>query len=664
MTRVDTSGSGPAGPRGQSGLGPSDSTTSTVFADLAPPLGPLEAVERLRILETLSYGVLYEGRVFQASRVEEVSLLEVDPTFQSDPATLARLLAGLMAASRLRDANVASPRGVYRHGNSLYILLDTCAGVSLATAFDFLGRSSLRLSSEAILRVASGVLAALDGAARGNSGEEEPAAFHGLLTPENVFVGEGQRVLVRGFGLWAAGINRLGLLGPNERRYLSPSQNRSGTVSPRTDLLSLGTMLFEAVVGIPAFDAPPEEEDFSELRTSVEELRGKADPSMHDLFEVILSCLSPPPLVTSSYRARLRTAIDTLFLGEFSRDRAAKTLSLEELVGRVKPRRPAIVRVTPLLLEPAEAEPTASAAIDETPEAAGDGSKDQSAPTLSERAPAMARGSSAGVAPEPEPRSWIRRLFPTGGMRISSTFLAFGGAALAIGALVAIFWSSWPRSEQSVEESRLPALERFSGPAPAPAVPRPVEAPTAAIAPPPTIANTEKAPIPAPPAVLEAERRPAREAPRASPRRAPAPQKTTRRRASVDRGRKPQAGAAAGIRGPAPDTAPPAAPVAPGTLVSLGTPGLIAPVLIEAPPKPRYGESDPRPAVERSVTLEILVSDSGRVRGSRILRTDRLPPGFSGGAERYLSALRFQPAALGGVPVRVWIPYELRFLAP
>jgi hypothetical protein len=78
----------------------------------------------------------------------------------------------------------------------------------------------------------------------------------------------------------------------------------------------------------------------------------------------------------------------------------------------------------------------------------------------------------------------------------------------------------------------------------------------------------------------------------------------------------------------------------------------------------RFESADARPSVERSVGLQILVDQRGRVRANRVLRADRIPPGFAQGVERYLATLRFQPAQLGGVPVRVWIPYELRFLAP
>ena len=85
-------------------------------------------------------------------------------------------------------------------------------------------------------------------------------------------------------------------------------------------------------------------------------------------------------------------------------------------------------------------------------------------------------------------------------------------------------------------------------------------------------------------------------------------------------------------------------------------------MLLQKAENPRFGGSGP--AVEQSVQLEILVNDLGRVRGNRIVRADRLPPGFFGMLERHLSELRFRPAELIGVPVKVWMPYELRYWAP
>ncbi len=641
------------GPRETAGdPNPLAGAAATVFPDPTNASGgPFDSVERLRILETLSYGVLYEGRVFQASRSEEVALLELDAAFERERDAFPRILAELLAASRLPRTSVLAPRGVFRHGDRLYVLFDACPGVSLATAFEFLGPAGLRLSSEAILRIASGVLAALDAPSRAE-GEAESA--HGLLTPENVFVAQGQRVLVRGFGIWRGGVGRLGLLGPRDRRYIAPSQTSSGVATPRTDLLSLGMILFEGLVGLPAFDSPPEEEDLADLRGSIGEFQAKAEPGLSDLFEITIACLTPPSSLTPAYRARLRKKIDTLFLREFTRDRAPKMITLDDLVSRIKPRRPVIVKARAIALAPAVAEePRSETSLREAPreEAVDDPATLSIRPDPEKGEAPAAPVRTVTYAPMTFGGPPERRAFSRGAIWAVVVLAALAGAA--------VVW----RSRSASDEQAVPAERVVVLPAPtaAPAPPSP--------APPTVTAPAARAPAPQPVARAAergVERRRRDDAPSRSRRAAMAREPARKREPAPRRERAASSAAGAPAPSPAPQSPPPAGVpvVAAGTLVSFQTAGLVAPVLIVNPEPPRFQESDPRPARPRSAALEILVSDSGRVRGSRILRADRFPPGFTEGIEKYLSAMRFRPAELGGVPVKVWIPFDLRFLAP
>src|SRR5690242_8315570 len=96
-------------------------------SEVPPPAGllpeptgaatPVDAFERLGIQETFSYGVLYDGRAYRASRSEPLALLELDGAFGQDPDVLSRLLAEVEHASRLKDPTILSPRGLYRSGS-------------------------------------------------------------------------------------------------------------------------------------------------------------------------------------------------------------------------------------------------------------------------------------------------------------------------------------------------------------------------------------------------------------------------------------------------------------------------------------------------------------------------------------------------------------------
>ena len=576
--------------------------------------------------------------------------MELNPAFGADTEIVNRLVAEIEHASKLRDPNILAPRGLYRSGNSLYVVSEAHSGVSLSTAFQILAVSGLRLSAEAVLRLAGAVLAALDSAATAASGREDSFYCHGFLTPESIFIADGQRVLVRGFGLWAGGIGRLKLLGPNEARYLTPSQNRAEAASPRADLFSLGTILFEAVAGVAAFDGPPDEEAVISLRDSVEELKGQGGASLQALYAVILACLTANnPIPT--FRSRLRTTVDTLFLGELSHERVAKTLSLEELLGRVRPNRPAVIKAKSLALSRVEI-----AMEDRAPAGARANAAEPSSPPEFETV-------SMRPSPKPEEPPEVPALSSVseGSGRWSSHKLWVLVVVAVLGGIIgAVILSSRPASRPEIAR---PLPRSLPSPLASVEPEAPAPLPPAAAVPATVEPEAVSLPTPDPPAPVRREEPPVSHAKLKEVRPRPV-QGPLRRREPTTRPA-PPAPVSNAAHDVGPSTAGPASnAVLPGSLVPLETAGLVRPVLDQTPEMLRFDSADARPSVERSVGLQILVDQRGRVRANRVLRADRIPPGFAQGVERYLATLRFQPAQLGGVPVRVWIPYELRFLAP
>ena len=351
-----TDGSRESGPEGgPAEVDKSSASPASRFAELLGTMAPPEHVERLEVLETLSYATLYEGRIFHASRSERVSLLLLDPALVEAASLSPTVIRTLLAASRIRGPHLQTARALCRHGESLYEIHDAHSGTSLAAGFDFLARSGLRLSPEAVLRIVSSALHALDELERAAAagGEGLGIRCHGLLNPENFFVTEDQRVLGRGVGLWQSGILRTGLLGARQRRYLSAGQVADGPASPRHDLLSLGAIVFEAMTGSPAFDSSPTDEDVAELTARIEEMRAESDSTRRELLGLAVAFLNPVA-VTAASRARLRILVDTTFLREAARDRVAGILSLEDLAARVRSARPAIVKAVALSLESVE----------------------------------------------------------------------------------------------------------------------------------------------------------------------------------------------------------------------------------------------------------------------------------------------------------------------
>ena len=612
---------------------------------------PADAFERLGVQETFSYGVLYDGRAYRASRSEPLSLLELNPAFGEDPDVLSRLLSEIEHASKLKDPTILAPRGLFRSGSSLYVVSEAQTGVSLASAFEILSVSGLRLSAEAVLRVAGAVLTALDQAAASASGRQDSFYCHGFLTPQNVFIAEGQRVLLRGFGLWTGGIGRLKLAGPNDARYLTPSQNRAEAASPRADLFSLGAILFEAVAGVPAFDGPPDEEAVMSLRDSVEELKSQGGASLQALYAVILACLTASnPIPT--FRSRLKTNVDTLFLGEMSHERAPKTLSLEELLGRVRLNRPAVIKAKSLALVPVET-------AEDWGSAAESSKKAQSAPTEFETI-SMRQAPEFEPQPEAAPPPPAKVAAPKSRLGLSKFWLVTAVAvAGAVVAGVLLLRSGHETDREMLVPFPRPLPTQAAEALPPPSLPTAVSSPELAAQ--PTEAPTQPPPAP----TARPEPTPVRHAKIREPKPKPQPARSRRvESAPAPKSAPPPAPVSSAAREAqtAPTALAPPPAVAAGTVVPIDSAGLTRPVLAETPQILRFGESGI--LSERTVWLQILVDEHGRVRSNRVLRADRIPPGFAQGVERYLATLRYRPGEVGGVPVKVWIPYELRFFAP
>lgn len=656
-----TDGSRESGPEG----GPAEvdkpsASPASRFAELLGTMAPPEPVERLEVLETLSYGTLYEGRIFHASRSERVSLLLLDPALAEAASSSPAIVRTLLAASRIRGPHLQTARALCRHGESLYEIYDAHTGTSLAAGFDFLARAGLRLSPEAVLRIVSSALHALDELERAAAagGEGLGIRCHGLLDPENFFVTEDQKVLVRGVGLWQSGIARTGLLGARQRRYVSAGQAADGSASPRHDLLSLGAIVFEAMTGSPAFDSSPTDEDVAELTARIEEMRTESDVTRRELLGLSVAFLNPVA-VTAASRARLRILVDTTFLREAARERVAGILSLEDLAARVRSARPAIVKAVALSLESVEMpsstarpgslpqpSPLASppgAAAPLAPE--NPGSPAAPAPSAATTVPALPARAAAPSGPDGDaaPRSLFRRLaaFRARPMTLLAALLVLAAASVFVGDRAC---QTRPRAEELEALPQIAAEEPAPAPEAVPSAAPSSESASPAASPAPLAAEGARAGsgIPARPG-KEADRRKARPAKR--PAGPPLP--------AILESQAPSAAAE-----------PPLPPVAAGSLVELGAPGLVPPVLIDRPEEPRFSPQDPRPASPGSVLLDILVDEHGSVRDHRIISATRFPAGIAAGIAHYIGALHFQPPQLRGVPVRVWIRHEMRFQAP
>ncbi|MGD0525703.1 MAG: serine/threonine-protein kinase, partial [Polyangiaceae bacterium] len=174
-----------------------------------------------------------------------------------------------------------------------YIAMEYVHGLDLASFLARSRRQQLVLPIQLGVYVASEVAKGLDHAHRRRDEQMRPLGIvHRDVSPQNVLVSFEGEVKVTDFGI-AKARGALDAAAPEDTRarklqgkfgYMSPEQARGESVDARSDLFSLGTILYECVSGVNPFSAPTTFETLRRVQACeyppVELLRPDAPPEL------------------------------------------------------------------------------------------------------------------------------------------------------------------------------------------------------------------------------------------------------------------------------------------------------------------------------------------------------------------------------------------------
>jgi len=215
-------------------------------ARAADHLGCLGPFEVTGVIGQGGMGVVLRARDPGLHRFVAVKVLA--PVLASNPTARQRFLREARAAAAVKHQHVVGIHSIGEANDLPYLVMELVDGISLRRRVEQSGP----LPVVDILRIGRQVAAGLAAA-------HAQSLIHRDIKPANILLEKGtKRALITDFGL-AKAIDDVGVTGTSvvagTPQYMSPEQARGLTVDNRSDLFSLGCVLYVMSTGRPPFTA-------------------------------------------------------------------------------------------------------------------------------------------------------------------------------------------------------------------------------------------------------------------------------------------------------------------------------------------------------------------------------------------------------------------------
>ncbi len=254
------------------------------------------------VVGTGGMAVVYRAWDRKKRRIVAVKVLR--PEFQQDAEFLRRFNREAEAASKVSHENIVNMYDVGADGDTRYIVMEYVDGTTLKEMIRQMGH----LSPDAVVRMGIRILAAVDHA-------HVNGIVHRDIKPQNILVDSQGNVKVADFGIArlkaqqttrVADVNSSAL---GSVHYISPEQASGEVADEKSDLYSVGVVLYEMLTGKVPFDGDTAVsvalKHVSEEPRSMREI----DPSISKaLDEVVLRALRKDP--AQRYQTAADMALD------------------------------------------------------------------------------------------------------------------------------------------------------------------------------------------------------------------------------------------------------------------------------------------------------------------------------------------------------------------
>lgn len=201
--------------------------------------------DRYEILSKVGAGGMsdvYKAKDHILSRFVAIKVLKQE--FSEDSSFVTKFRAEAQSAAGLEHPNIVNIYDVGSENGLYYIVMEYVEGITLKTYIEKKGQLSFKESESIAIQVARGIEAA-----------HNKNIIHRDIKPQNIIISTDGKVKVTDFGIAkATSSNTISSDVMGSVHYASPEQARNGFVDGRSDIYSLGIVMFEMVTGRVPFD--------------------------------------------------------------------------------------------------------------------------------------------------------------------------------------------------------------------------------------------------------------------------------------------------------------------------------------------------------------------------------------------------------------------------
>ncbi len=298
--------------------------------DVGDRLGDYELIERL--------GLGGMAETFVAIRrgpggfEQTVCVKRVLPHLAHDADLTNLFIQEARLSAQLRHGNIAQVLDFGYHEGSPFLVLELIEGVDLRKLL-----KERELTTGIIVHIAQELAAALDYA-------HNEGLVHRDISPSNVLVSRAGEIKLADFGIAKAlgntGFARTGVV-KGKVPYMAPEYARHGRYDPRSDIFSLGVLLYELVARRRPFDGPNDAVTLQNLTSGKHPPLGEAAPDANAEFAAAIErCIAVEPDDRFASARALRDALADLAPPATARRILGKVVrSVQRRSGQV-PRKP------------------------------------------------------------------------------------------------------------------------------------------------------------------------------------------------------------------------------------------------------------------------------------------------------------------------------------